>query len=110
MKNAASSSTRPKKRKSSGIIQPPAGDVTFISVPRPPASAFNKDRPIGCLLQAQLQHVRHAESARLPRHKRAGRSLEDVHTEAEAASYIAAVTAILHPQRRRKSRSRPATQ
>jgi len=86
---------------------PPArGDVTFIRVPLPPATAFNSDRPIGLLIQAQLQHIHLAESARLRKEKRDGRSPEDIHTEAEAAAYITAVTKILHPQGRKKSRVR----
>jgi hypothetical protein len=52
--------------------------------------------------------MHHAESARLPKEKRDGRRPEDIHTEAEAASYIAAVTSVLHPKRRRKPRSRLA--
>ena len=56
-----------------------------IRVPKPPASAFNKDRPAGCLLQAQLRHFHHAESARLPKEKRDGRHPEEIRTEAEAA-------------------------
>jgi hypothetical protein len=83
--------------------------VTFISVPKPPASAFNKDRPIGCLLQAQLRHIHHAESARLPKEKRDGRLPEDIRTEGEAASYIAAVTKILHPQRRKKRKTKTSS-
>jgi hypothetical protein len=78
------------------------GDYTSIRVPVPPASAFNKDRPIGCLIQAQLRHIHHAESARLPKEKRDGRHPEDIHTEAEAAAYIAKITKLLHPQRRGK--------
>ncbi|MGA3069564.1 MAG: hypothetical protein ABSD43_05050 [Terracidiphilus sp.] len=80
------------------------GDYTSIRVPIPPPSAFNKNRPAGCLLQAQLRHFHHAESARLPKEKRDGRRPEDIHTEAEAASYIAAVTKVLHPRGRKKSR------
>lgn len=80
------------------------GDYTSIRVPMPPASAFNKDRPAGCLLQAQVLHFHHAESARLPKEKRDGRRPEDIRTEAEAAAYIAKITKLLHPQRRRKSR------
>ena len=80
------------------------GDYTSIRVPRPPASAFNKDRPAGCLLQAQLRHFHHAESARLPKAKRDGRRPEEIRTEAEAAAYIAKITKLLHPQRRRKPR------
>jgi hypothetical protein len=84
------------------------GDVTFVNVPKPPASAFNKNRPAGCLLQAQLRHIHHAEGARLPKEKRDGRSPEDIHTEAEAAAYIAKVTKLLHPQRRKRSKPKPA--
>ena len=105
-----SSKLKKRKRTTGGRITPPAGDLTFISVPKPPAAAFNKERPIGCLIQAQLLHIHHAESARLPKAKRDGRRPEDIHTEAEAASYIASVTKILRPQRfRRRPRFRPAS-
>jgi hypothetical protein len=80
------------------------GDYTSIRVPIPPPSAFNKNRPVGCLLQAQLRHFHHAESARLPKEKRDGRRPEDIRTEAEAAAYIAKITKLLHPVRRKKSR------
>ena len=83
---------------------PLPSDYTSIRVPIPPASAFNKDRPAGCLLQAQLRHFHHAESARLPKEKRDGRGPEEIRTEAEAAAYIAKITKLLHPQRRRKPR------
>ena len=98
-----------RKRKQKPAPQP-VGDVTYIRVPKPPASAFNKDRPAGCLIQAQVRHMHHAESARLPKEKRDGRRPEDIHTEAGAASYIASVTKILRPQRfRRRPRFRPAS-
>ncbi len=100
---------RATKRSPTGTSQTTSalpGDYTSIRVPLPPASAFNKNRPPGCLLQAQLQHIHHAESARLPKEKRDGRCPEEIHTEAEAAAYIAAVTRILHPQGRKKSRNR----
>jgi hypothetical protein len=83
-----------------------AGEKTIINVPRPPASAMNRDRPISSLIHAQLQHIHHAESARVPKHKRDGRLPDDIHTEAEAASYIAAITKLLHPQGRKKSKRR----
>jgi hypothetical protein len=82
----------------------PAGEVTVIQVPRPPASAMNRNRPISELIKAQLQHIRHAESGRLPKQKRIGVKLQDIHTEAEAASYIAAVTKLLHPRGKKKAR------
>jgi hypothetical protein len=78
------------------------GDVTFIRVPLPPASAFNKNRPPGCLIQAQLKHIHHAESARLPKEKRDGRRPEDIKTESEAAEYIAKITKLLHPTRAKR--------
>lgn len=111
MTDTAPDSTQSKKtRRTPGKRNKrPAGEVTVIDVPKPPASAFNKNRPVGCLLQAQLQHIHHAESARLSILKRDGRRPEDIHTEAEAASYIASVTKVLHPLRRRKPRSRPPT-
>jgi hypothetical protein len=85
-----------------------AGENVSIRIPLPPASAFNRDRPITSLIQSQLQHVHHAESGRLPKHKRAGIKLEDIHTEAEAAAYMAAVTKVLHPRGRKKSKPQPS--
>jgi hypothetical protein len=84
----------------------PAGDYLSIRVPLPPASAFNGDRPVSSLLKTQLLHIHHAESARLPKEKRDGRHPEEIHTEAEAASYIAAITKLLHPQGRKKTKPR----
>jgi hypothetical protein len=110
MTDAAPKQPKKRKRVSGNKAAPAAsGDVTFISVPKPPASAFNKNRPAGCLLQAQVRHIHHAESARLPEEKRDGRGPEDIHTEAEAAAYIAKITKLLHPQRRKRSKPKPAT-
>ena len=109
MNEAAPGTSQPGRRKQGTAKKSTAqltGDYTSIRVPLPPASAFNKNRPPGLLLQAQLQHIHHAESARLPKEKRDGRRPEDIHTEAEAAAYIAAVKGILHPQGRKKSRAR----
>ncbi len=100
MNEAAPDTSQPGRRKQGAVKKSTpqlTGDYTSIRVPLPPASAFNKNRPPGCLLQAQLRHIYHAESARLPKEKRDGRRPEDIHTEAEAAAYIAAVTRILHP-------------
>jgi hypothetical protein len=96
----------PARSRPSAKKLPPqlAGDVTFIQIPLPPSAAMNKDRPISSLIQAQLRHIGHAESARLPKDKRLGIKPEEIRTEAEAASYIAAVTKLLHPQRRKKSK------
>lgn len=109
MTDAAAAASQPEKRKrgtQKKSAPQPTGDYTSIRVPLPPASAFNKNRPPGCLLQAQLRHIHHAESARLPKEKRDGRRPEDIRTEAEAAAYIESVTRLLHPQGRKKSRAR----
>ena len=85
------------------------GDYTSIRVPIPPSSAFDKNRPAGCLLQAQVRHFHHAESARLPKEKRDGRRPEDIHTEAEAATYIAKITKLLHPQGYKRPKQKPSS-
>jgi len=110
MNEAGSNPARKRRQRAVGLsISMPTGDYTAIRIPIPPASAMNKDRPISSLIQAQLLHIQHAESARLPKEKRVGVKLEDIHTEAEAASYIAAITKLLHPQRRKRSRPRPTS-
>jgi len=108
MNEAGSNPASKRRRRGIGLTSPLlAGDYTAIRIPLPPASAMNRDRPISSLIKAQLLHIQHAESARLPKEKRVGVKLEDIHTEAEAAAYIAAVTRILHPQGRKKSRRKP---
>ncbi|MGB6687318.1 MAG: hypothetical protein WBE76_05700 [Terracidiphilus sp.] len=86
-----------------------AGEKIVIAVPRPAPESFNRDRPISDLIKTQLQHIHHAESARLLKAKREGRRPEDIHTEAEAASYITAVTKLLHPQKRKRSKPRKSS-
>src|ERR1700748_2671911 len=95
---------RSSRAATSGSASQPSGEGTLIQVPKPPASAMNKNRPISDLIKPQLKHLHHAESGPLPKHKRDGRTPQDIRTEAEAASYIAAVTKILHPLRRKKSK------
>jgi hypothetical protein len=113
MSDAGPEKTHPAAKRREGSpkknMPMPAGDYKSIRIPLPPASAFNRDRPVSSLIQAQLQHIHHAESARLPKHKRDGRHPEDIHTEAEAASYILAITKVLHPQGRKKSKPRPTS-
>src|SRR5271166_5448847 len=108
MNEAGTNPANKRKRRAIGLSTSlPAGEYTAIRIPVPPASAMNKERPISSLIKAQLLHIQHAESARLPKVKRVDVKLEDIHTEAEAAAYIAAVTRILHPQGRKKSRPKP---
>jgi hypothetical protein len=105
-----SNQTIKRRRKAVNKSAPlPVGDYTSIRVPVPQPSSMNRNRPISGLIQAQLQHIQHAESGRLPKNKRAGIKLEDIHTEAEAASYIAAVTKLLHPQGYKKPNLRPSS-
>ena len=58
--------------------------MTLIRVPRPPKSAFYKDRPVSSLLKNQIRHLQEAE-------------FNLIKTEGEAAEYIRRVTAKLHP-------------
>jgi len=100
----------PPRRSRKRTAPPLQGEVTRIDVPKPPASAINKQRPASDLIKAQLRHIQHAESARLPLNKRAALRAEDIHTEADAAKYIHDVTRMLHPQRRRRSGRKAASQ
>jgi hypothetical protein len=110
MNEAGNKPASKRRRKAIGLRAPKlGGDFTAIPIHIliPPATAMNKNRPISSLIKAQLLHIQHAESARLPKDKRVGVKLEDIHTEAEAAAYIAAVTRVLHPQGRKRSRRKP---
>jgi hypothetical protein len=108
MNEAESNPSSKRRRKAVGLSKPMlSGEYTAIRIPIPPASAMNRDRPISSLIKNQLLHIQHAESARLPKVKRVGVKLEDIHTEAEAAAYIEAVTRVLHPQGRKKPRRKP---
>jgi len=110
MTKAKPDTSQPGKRRHAAIEESTpqlAGDYISIRVPLPPASAFNRDRPITSLIQAQLKHIQHAESGRLPKHKRSGIKLDEIYTEAQAAAYMAAVTRVLHPRGRKKSKPQP---
>lgn len=70
----------------------------LISIPRPAPGSFNKNRPAGALLQAQIAHLQkalvkhHAEVERL-----LAIDLREIRTEAEVADYARRITALLHP-------------
>jgi hypothetical protein len=85
----------------------PEGEITRINVPKPSASAMNPHRPVSDLIKAQLRHMQHAESARLPRNKRSAINLNDIQTEAQAAEYIREVTRLLHPNGRKRPARKP---
>jgi hypothetical protein len=66
-----------------------------ILVPRPKQSARNPDRPVNALLEAQIQHLQHAER-RLPLRYRSEIYIHTIRTEGEAAEYIREVTEAIH--------------
>jgi len=66
----------------------------LIRVGAPPKSAFNQDRPISDLIRSQVEHLKHVEE-RLTPEQRSMLPGDEIRTEAEAAKYIAAMTAVL---------------
>lgn len=76
-----------------------------VPIPKPPKSAFNKNRPAGTLLRAQAVHLRHALARyvqKVARHlNKVGAllatDLDAVKTEGDVSEYAKRVTAILHP-------------
>jgi hypothetical protein len=69
--------------------------MTLISVPRPPKSAYNPDRPVSALLKAQMDHLHQAER-KLPLRYHSAIYINAVRTEGEAARYIRDVTEAIH--------------
>ncbi|HEV2388767.1 MAG TPA: hypothetical protein VGS20_16105 [Candidatus Acidoferrales bacterium] len=74
----------------------------IIRVPRPAPGSFNKHRPAGILLQAQLAQLRQA----LIKHHAGVEALlaidlDEIETEAEVAEYARKVGALLHPHHAR---------
>jgi len=69
--------------------------MALISVPKPPKSAYNPDRPATSLLKAHVEHMREAES-KLPIKYRSDFYAKAVRTEGEAAEYIRDVTEAIH--------------
>jgi hypothetical protein len=91
-----------------------------IRVPSPPSQAFNRNRPVSDLIRAQTNHLKHVEEKlslslrqHIPQHA--------IVTEADAASYIGAMTRLFRaqgdsaatpsaqPSARRSTPIRPAT-
>jgi hypothetical protein len=77
-----------------------------VPIPKPPDSAFNKDRKAGTLLRSQVVHLRHALARhvqKVARHlNKAGEllaaDLDSIKTEGDVSEYAKRVTAILHPR------------
>ncbi len=83
-----------------------------VPIPKPPKSAFNKNRPAGTLLRAQTVHLRHALARhvqKVARHlHRVGEllatDLDAIKTEGHVSEYAKRVTAILHPHGGKRDR------
>ena len=80
--------------------------MATIYVPGPPASAFNKNRPISDLLQGQIRHFEHIE-AQLPEALRTKVPRRERMTENGAAMYIAQVTRALRGEQVAQPRPGP---
>jgi hypothetical protein len=61
----------------------------LISIPRPPADAFNKHRPVSTLLTSQMEHMAAAIKQHLDE------TIKSVKTEGEAAACIKKTASIL---------------
>jgi len=69
--------------------------MAVIKVPRPPKSAFNKNRPLSTLLGWQIYHAQEAELA-LPVQHSTDVYVNAIKTEGEAADYIRKITEKVH--------------
>jgi hypothetical protein len=76
-----------------------------IQVPKPPREAYNKARPAGKLLQAQIVHLREALIKHLE-HVAATIAIDtgSIKTDGEASIYIEKCTRILHPHASKRAR------
>lgn len=68
-----------------------------IPVPKPPASAFNPNRPAGTLLTSQVMQLEWALRPATQRQPKDFKRVKPPKTEREAARRIAALTKRLHP-------------
>jgi hypothetical protein len=69
-----------------------AKSPNVISIPKPPASAFNKHRPVSDLLWEQVEHLAAVVRRQIDDERRA------IRTEGQASDFIRKMTAILHPE------------
>jgi len=72
-----------------------------ISVPRPPADAFNRHRPVSELLWTQVEHLAAIAKTRIDAERRA------IRTEGDASAFIQKITAALHPEGKKKRARSP---
>jgi hypothetical protein len=73
----------------------PAKPKNVILVPKPPRSAFNKERPASRLLLDQMVHV--ASALALYLRNLDNRAAQEPVTEEQAGHFVRVATSILHP-------------
>jgi hypothetical protein len=73
-----------------------AKSQNVIRIPKPPADAYNKDRPVSELLWMQVEHLAAVVKKDIDDERRA------IRTEGDASAFIKKYTALLHPQGARK--------
>ena len=73
----------------------PAKPKNVVPVPKPPRSAFNKERPASRLLLDQMIHIANALAAYLKTLD--NRASQEPVTEEQAGHFVRLSTSILHP-------------
>ena len=73
-----------------------ARSTNVIRIPKVPADAYNKNRPVSDLLWTQVEHLAAVVKKDIDDERRA------IRTEGEASAFIKKYTAILHPHAARK--------
>ena len=73
----------------------PAKPKNVVRVPKPPRSAFNKERPASRLLLDQMIHVANALTVYL--RTLDNRAAQEPVTEEQAGHFVRLATSILHP-------------
>lgn len=88
-----------------------AKSTNVIRIPKAPADAFNKHRPVSELLWMQVEHLAAVVKKDIDDETRARkRTIDDerraIRTEGEASDFIKKYTAVLHPDGARKRATR----
>ena len=76
-----------------------ANSENVIRIPKPPADAYNANRPVSELLWTQVEHLAAVVKKDIDDERRA------IRTEGDASAFIKKYSAILHPRRARKKSS-----
>lgn len=94
-KSARPAATAPRPPLTSAEIR--AKYPRVVAVPKPPARAYNPNRPVSGLIENQIRHLQAAEWQLRPEH-RSRIAAQTITTEKQASAYIQHVTSRLHPQ------------